>query len=155
MNLLKKYKVVFAIVLPVLILVLIRSLSINHFKSDAKRWAVPSVLASNIVTEDKIETLPGEKIIIKLDKELSGNYAVAYPELRISADSILERKNLKIIRNHSGPVLLYSSEDAISARVWMILSQMGFMNIYIITRDTDNEIRKNKFRPDTLVRPEL
>ena len=129
MNLIKKYKVVFAIVLPVLILVLIRSLSINHFKSDAKKWAVPSVLASNIVTEDKIETLPGEKIIIKLGKELNVHYAGAYPELQISADSILERKNLKIISKHSGPVLLFSSEYAISARVWMILSQLGFKNI--------------------------
>ena len=41
MYLLKKYKAVIIVVLPILILVLLRYFGPNHFKSDAKRWAEP------------------------------------------------------------------------------------------------------------------
>jgi hypothetical protein len=59
------------------------------------------------------------------------------------------------MKNNDGPVLLNSSEEAVSARVWMILSQLGHSNIYIVTDDPEIEVMKNKFRPDTLIRPEL
>jgi 3-mercaptopyruvate sulfurtransferase SseA len=73
----------------------------------------------------------------------------------IPADSILSKKYLNTIRKHNGPVILFSSEMAVSARIWMLLSQMGCKNIYILTNNTDNEVFKSKFRPDTVTRPEL
>ena len=155
MNLIKKYKVVILIVLPILILVLIRSFGGNHFKSDAKRWAEPSVLRSNIVTGEQSGTLSGEKLIINLGEEDTEINLMTGDALYIPASSLLSKKNLNTIRKHDGPVLLFSSETAVSARMWMVLSQMGYRNIYILTNEADNEVFKYKFRPDTLVRPEL
>jgi hypothetical protein len=155
MGLIKKYKVVIAVVLPVLILVLLRSFGSNHFKSDAKKLAEPSVLRSNIISVDNTGTLPGKKLIINLNEEknlISGN---GVESLIVSADSILNKNILRTIGKHEGPVLLYSADVAVSARLWMLLSQLGYRNLYILADDTDNEISKNKFRPDTLVRPEL
>ena len=60
MNLINKYRSVIAIVLTVLVLIVIRLLSPGHFKIDAKKWAEPSVLRSNIINVDQIGTLPGE-----------------------------------------------------------------------------------------------
>ena len=155
MNVINKYKVVLAIVLPILILVIIRSFGSNHFKSDAKKWAEPSVKQSNIITVEQINNLSAEKLIINLGEAGSGLKEITSDVLFIAADSILCKNNLSIIRKHDGPVLLVSSETAVSARIWMILSQMGYKNIYILTNYADNEALKYKFRPDTLVRPEL
>lgn len=155
MNILNKYKVVIAIVLPILILVLIRSFESNHFKSDAKRWAEPSVMRSNIIPVNQIGSMPGEKMIISLGAERSGISDASIAELLIPADSILSKSFLKTIRKHNGPILLFSTEEATSSRIWMFLSQMGFKNLYILTGTTDIGILKYKFRPDTLVRPEL
>lgn len=155
MSLINKYKVVIAVVLPILILVLIRSFCANHFKSDAKRWAEPSVKQSNIITGEQINALSGEKLIINLGEAGSGLNEITSDALFIAANSILSKNNLSIIRKHDGPVLLVSSETAVSARIWMVLSQMGYKNIYILTNDADSEVLKYKFRPDTLVRPEL
>lgn len=155
MDLINKNRIVIAVVLPILILVLIRSLNANHFKSDAKRWAEPSVERSNIVIEDQTGSLTGESLIINLGE---GNYEINKPSvksLNITADSILSKNNLVTLRNHNGPVLLYSAEPDVSARLWMVLSQMGYKNIYILTHYVDNEVLKYKFRPDTMVRPEL
>jgi ABC-type multidrug transport system fused ATPase/permease subunit len=154
MRILIKYRIVFAIVIPVLILVLIRSFGVNHFKADVKKWAESSVEESNIISKEQIENLTGEKLIINLDKEKISINNFTGRELFIPADSVLDKRNLQMIRKHSGSVLLFSSDPSVSARVWMILSQMGCTKIYILIMDKDNEVPKNKFRPDTLVRPE-
>jgi hypothetical protein len=155
MYLIKKYKAIIMVVLPLLILVLIRSFGTYHFKTDAIKWAQPSVLRSNIISLDKAVSLPGNKLFINL---VGKNGVIVTPGMKsinISADSILNKKVLHSIKNNDGPVLLYSSEEGISARVWMLLSQLGQRNIYIVSDDPENEVMKNKFRPDTLIRPEL
>jgi hypothetical protein len=150
MDLIKKHKVVIAIVIIILILVCIRSLDENHFKNDAKRWAEPSVTRSNIINIEQAGALSGKKIFINLDKDVSGIREITNDAQNIPADSVLIEKYLKIIRKHDGPVLLYSSESTVSARIWMVLSQMAIKNIYILTNIEDNEVLKYKFRPDTL-----
>ncbi|MCX6254129.1 MAG: hypothetical protein NTV31_06575 [Bacteroidia bacterium] len=155
MNVINKYKVVFAIVLPILILILFRIFGTNHFKPDAKRWAEPSVTRSNTINIEQSGALSGKKLIINLDKEVSGINKMTKYAQNIPADSILSKKYLSTIRKHNGPVILFSSEMAVSARIWMLLSQMGCKNIYILTNNTDNEVFKSKFRPDTVTRPEL
>jgi len=142
MNVINKYKIVLAIVLPILILVLIRSFGADHFKSDAKKLAVSSVKKSNIITGEQINALSGEKLFINLGE--AGRYLkeITSDTLFISADSILNKKNLNIFRKHDGPVLLVSSEKAVSARIWMVLSQMGFENIFILTNDPESEVLK-------------
>jgi hypothetical protein len=155
MELLNRYKVVIAVVLPILILVLIRTIGNNQFKKDAKQQAEPSVTGSNIITNEQLITLTGGILFINLDEEQTIPGRMQREVLNIPAESILLKNNLKVIRKHKGPILLYSANIAVSARIWMVMSQLGYRNIYILNEDPENEILKNKFRPDTLVRPEL
>jgi len=156
MDLIKKYRLVIAVVLPILILVLLRSLGVNHFKNNVKRWAEPSVKQSNTIDIKQSDALSGKKLIINLDNDVIGIREISADAQNIPADSVLTKKYFKIIRKHDGPVLLFSSQPSVSARIWMILSQMGFNNTYILTNNKDNEVFKYKFRPDTLsLRPEL
>ena len=108
MELIKKYRLVIAVVLPILILVLLRSLGVNHFKNNVKRWAEPSVKQSNTINVEQYSTLSGRKLIINLDKDVSGISQITMDVQNIPADSVLSKKYLKIIRKHDGPVLLFS-----------------------------------------------
>ena len=155
MNTIKEYKVVIAVVLTILILVLFRSFNSNHFINDAKRWAGPSVSRSNIISPEQAEILSGDKLVVILDQKTSELNNVSKDVRNIPSDSILKKKYLNTISKHRGPVLLFSSDTGVSSRIWMILSQMGIKNIYILTNNTDNEVLKNKFRPDSLTRPEF
>jgi hypothetical protein len=154
MNLINRYRIIIAVVLPLLILLALRTCTNCSFKYDAKRWAGPSFDFSNIISETGIDTIPGEKLIINLDITNSSMVGKAISEVHIPPDSILNSKYLKKIRDHKGPVLLSSADPALSARLWMVISQTGCRNIYILTGSNDNEVFKNEFRPDTLVRPE-
>jgi hypothetical protein len=155
MELLKKYSTLIIIVLSVVVLVLIRQFGGNHFRVNAKKWAEPSMSQSNIITEDQYQSLPGDKLVINLDK---GNFNYTDNKLiviDVPADSILLKKNFRSIRKHRGPVLLYSTEPDVSSRIWMVLSQMGIRQLYIIASEKDTEAIKYKFRPDTITKPEL
>jgi hypothetical protein len=151
----KENKTVIAIVLIVLILVVIRSLGTNHFKGDAKKLAVASLEKSNLISKEKIGTLSGEKLLIILGQEIVDFKEFSLRIINISPADILIKNNLKMIRKNNGPVLLYSSDPSVSSRIWIILSQMGIKNIFILTNDTDNEVLKYKFRPDSVSGTEL
>jgi hypothetical protein len=155
MDLIKKYKAIFIIVVPIVILVLIRATGTNHFRTDARKLADASFSRSNIIGPEGLNQLKGEKLLINLGKDVIKHNFESVPLKTIPPDSILCKSNISILRNHQGPILLYSSETAISVRIWMLLSQMGFRNLFIISDDPDPEVLKYEFRPDTMVRPEL
>jgi hypothetical protein len=155
MNLIKKYKIVIAVILPVLILILIKSMGTNHFSSDAKRWAETSISRSNIISFEKAVAVEGDKLIINLDEGNKTIQDLGIETIDISDSLILDKDNLRIIKDHKGPVLLFSERTALSARIWMVISQMGCDNIFVLTSNIDGEVFKYKFRPDTTVRPEL
>jgi hypothetical protein len=150
MDFLKKNKVSIAIVLTVLILVLIRSFSTNHFKSDAKKWAEPSFSKANIVSFSRIANFTGEKLIINLGSVNEDLNKSKITVLNISPASILDKNNIMLIKKHEGPVLLFSAEVGVSAKLWMILCQMGIKNIFILTNETDQENLKYKFIQDSI-----
>lgn len=154
MKIIYKYRTVLAFVLPILILVVIRLLNPNQFKPDVQQLASPSFDQMNLISSESISTLAGEKLFIAIDQSDKEEIGVFGKVITIPADSIVSRKSLKIVRSHEGPVLLFSEDPALSARIWMVLSQMGIRDIFIFT-NKNNEVLKYKFRPDTVTGPEL
>ena len=151
MELIKNNKAVIVIVLVLMVLIFIRSSGLNHFKNDIKKWAEPSILQSNTITIDKALSFTGKALIINLDKDANHDIDLVGYVQNIPADSVLYKEHVTTIITHDGPVLLYSSDPGLSARIWMLLSQMGRNNIFILTKNADNEVLKYKFRPDTLL----
>jgi hypothetical protein len=154
MNLIRTNRVLVVIVSAVIILIIIRLLSPGNFKPDAKKWAEPSFKRTNVVSIKEAVSLEGEILIIALGQSSDVIESITGSVLISSPDSVLSKEILKKIKSHEGSVLLYSPEVSVSARVWMVLVQLGYRNVYIITENTEDEVLKYKFRPDT-IRPEL
>lgn len=153
MEIIRKYGVVIGIIAVVLILVVLRS-SGDNFRPDAAKWAQPSYSDKNIVTPENLPESDGDLLVIRLDENLAEFQFAEAENIIIKPASILDKQNLKKIRKHKGSVLLASRDQAVSAGIWMMLSQMGIKNIFILA-ENDDEVLKNEFRPDTLTRPEL
>jgi hypothetical protein len=154
MNLINKYRIILAFILPLLILLSIKTCRSGSFKYDAKKWAESSFDNSNIINASEFAKLSGEKLLVSLD-DCNTNIDDNSTGVHISPDSVLSRKYITLIRDHEGPVVISSSDPALSARIWMVLSQTGFRDLFILSDTFDNEVFKNEFRPDTIVRPEL
>jgi len=134
MKFIKQYWLVLPLFLLAVILVLSRTFSQKNFRYDAVKWAEPSAIGSNILTEDQIATLSGEILLISLGNEASIDRQFQGNTMNINPESILEKTNLMRIRKNNGPVILYSGDNSVSARVWMVLSEMGMKNIYILKK---------------------
>jgi len=135
MKFIKQYWPVLPLFLLAVILVLIRTFSQKNFRYDAVKWAEPSAIGSNILTEDQIATLSGEILLISLGNEAAIDRQFQGNTMNINPESILEKTNLMRIRKNNGPVILYSGDNSVSARVWMVLSEMGMKNIYILKKN--------------------
>lgn len=155
MRLLKRYLIIIAVITPVLILTFIRTCSSGSFKNDARRWAELSFNNTNIISPENIGTLAGEKLVINIDKAVPGMQMKSAAEISVPPDSLISKNYLRMIKDHKGAVLISSSDPALAARLWMIISQTGCRNTYILTSHSDNEAFKYKFRPDPIDGPEL
>jgi hypothetical protein len=156
MQKMKQFKFALLILIPVLFLVIIRSVSTNHFKPDAKKLAEPSVMRSNLISNEEMAAISGEILLINLGEvNAEGTLIGSKGEvLNITPEAVLEKPIIKKLSGFDGKIVLVSSDASVSARMWMFLSQMGIKNLFILTTDKNNESFKNKFRPDTLTRPE-
>ncbi len=131
MKFFRRYWLVLSITLLAVILVMIRTYS-HNFRYDAVRWAEPSALRSNIVTEDQISGMSSDILLIALGNEAPAIEQLKDKILNMNPESILEKTNISLIRKNKGPVILFSDDNSVSSRVWMVLSEMGIKNIYIL-----------------------
>lgn len=154
-KLIKRYSLAIAVVIPLVAIILIRSSSTGRFRYDANRWAEPSFSGSNIVTPETAARLKGSIVIIELDKTGIVPEGIKGEILIISPDSVMNKMQRKLISKNRGPVLIHSADHSLSAKIWMVLSQSGLKNVYILSEDPDNETGKEKFRPDSVIKPEL
>jgi len=139
MNFLKQYWLIAAVFILISLFVLIRTFSQSNFRYDAVKWAEPSALGTNIVTEDQIPSDGDEILLIYLGPDTAANIRVQDKTMKMNPESILEKSNLSLIRKNKGPVVLYSADNSVPARIWMILSEMGIKNIYILQDDSLNK----------------
>jgi hypothetical protein len=149
MKYLRPYRLVILIVLPVIVLVLIRALAPGSFKPDAGKRAEASFTGANLLNRDQVAALGGKPLIVKLGNGIAEQKISSSDTLYIEADRLLEKRNLKAIQGHKGAVILVSGNPAIAAKAWMILSQMGYRDLYILTENAGAEVLKYKFRPDS------
>ena len=125
------------LVLLVITLVLTRTFTRNSFRYDAPRWAEPSVSGANLLTEEQAVALDGKILIVTPDEPGSPGNDINADIISVKPESVVERDNLSEIREHRGPVLLYSKDISVSARVWMVLSELGIRNIFILNQEED------------------
>jgi hypothetical protein len=140
MKFFRRYWLVLSITLLAIILVLIRAYS-HNFRYDAARWAKPSALRTNIVTADQIRTMGSDMLLVVLGNETPWVELPKDKILKLNPESILEKNNLSLIRRNSGPVVLYSDDNSVPARVWMVLSEMGIKNVFILQDTSKNELQ--------------
>ena len=133
MKFLQQNWLILTIVALVVAMVLIRSFSGNRFRYDAVRWAASSADGSNLTDWNQLAGMTGQVLLINLGgtAEVPGQYKDR--TVMIQPESVTEKGNLKVIRKNKGPVILWSGDASVAARVWMVLSEMGIKNLYILS----------------------
>jgi hypothetical protein len=150
----KRFLIVLIIVLPLLALAMVKTLKAGHFRNNALKWASPSLDKTNLVIPGQWQRLKQPVLFVNLDRN-TDTLRNSLQMTQIDPENLLAHENLKKLRAQKGSIVLVSEDPALSSRVWMLLSQMGYSNLFVLTDSTDNEVFKYKFRPDTSIGPEL
>lgn len=114
-----------------LVIIAARGITHNHFRNNADKWSEKSLDQSNLVTPENLKLLKANILVINLNSKQnvqSDNHS----SVSVHPEEILEKSNFKTINDFEGIKILVSDDPALSARLWMLLSQMGIKDLYIL-----------------------
>ncbi|MCX6219473.1 MAG: hypothetical protein NTZ69_00605 [Bacteroidia bacterium] len=154
MNRIKSLKITILVIGILLILVIIRNLDRNVFKEKAKT-AVDAVRNnSNVITVNQLKKLTAPYLIIDIGSESRPDSLQFQHAVKIAFSQLLDKANRKILNDAKGELILYADDVATASRAWVILNQLGYKNLRILTFENNPEELKYKFQPDTTARLE-
>ena len=140
---------IIAVLIVLTVLVLLRTFNQNLFT----RNVADAVLAAknNTVSVDELQSSDAGVYIVELD-ENDGRFEES---ISVPLEKLVEQENRDKLENLEGTIYLYSDSIEKAARAWVILNQLGFDNIFILSDSAEPEAFKYKFQPDTSVGPEF
>jgi hypothetical protein len=149
-----KYRLFIILVVVMLALVFVRLFINSGFRNNTDKWAASSFTHENIITWDQYKDLSGDILLIDLNKPITDSSIIPKGTVHFSISDFMDKNHQKMIHQHSGPVVLYAIDVSLSSKVWMLLSQTGKSQLYVLVDSLNGETLKYKFRPDTLIKPE-
>jgi len=144
-------KVLIAILLSLslmLIMVLLHSFNENLFIRDAGD-AITEITDHVITIEDLSDRQHAYQIV-----NLDGDSAKFGNAIQMSFKDILLPENRKKLSSLETDIFLYSNNASTVAKAWVILNQLDFKRVFILSDNPTPEVLKYKFQPDTTIRLE-
>ncbi len=154
MKQLKSLRYVFLFLIIVLVFVLIRSFSQNLFKLDPGNAVEAIQNNRNAITLTQLEALKTNYLVINLGSGAKFDSINTKNSINIPVENILDKSNMTILKEANDEIILYSADVTLTAKAWVILNQLGFKKLLILTPEENTEVFKYKFQPDTTARLE-
>lgn len=143
----RKLSWIIAFLLLIVVLVLVRTFNPNLFKRNVNDAL--KVAQQNTVSVQELGNMKVDYTIIEFDEDRHFNNSVS-----IAFKTLTEKENREKLESINGDILLYSKDISTSSKAWVILNQLGFDSVFILSEEENPEVLKYKFRPDTTIRPE-
>lgn len=139
---------ILGVLLVLVALVLVRTFNPNLFKKNVNEALKTSTEIT--VSAQDLSELKESYHIVELDTENQRfQNSVVIP-----FNQILEKENKEKLASLDGKILLYSNDISMSSKAWVILNQLEFEEVYVLSDEANPEELKYKFQPDTTIRLE-
>jgi hypothetical protein len=154
MSQIRNLKIIILIIGILLVLVIIRNSDRNVFKEKARTAVEATRNNSNLITLNQLKKLTSPYLIIDIGSEKRADSLQFQHAVKIAFSQLLDKANRKVLDEASGELILYADDIATTSRAWVILNQLGYKNLRILTIENSPEELKYKFQPDTTARLE-
>jgi len=154
MSQIKSLRIVILIVGVLLVLVFIRNSDQNVFKEKAKTAIEAAWNKSNLLTFDQLKKFTTPYLIIDIGDGKRPDSLLFQRAVKITFSQLLDKANRKVLDEANGELILFADDVASASRAWVILNQLGYKNLRILTLGNNLEELKYKFQPDTTARLE-
>lgn len=151
MEKMKSLKIVLLVLAVVLVLVIIKTVGKNGFKQDAKS-TIEAVNSKNfMISVNDLGKNKSEYLIVEMDESGSQRFENS---LKISFEKLLDESNLQKLKDSDKKIILVSADISTVSKAWVILNQLDFENVFVLSEDENPEVLKYEFQPDTAARLE-
>lgn len=154
MSLLKNLKIIIPVIMALLILVIIRISDTNIFREPVRKALEATQSNGNLITLDQLKLLSGSYLVIDLRSVAIRDSIQFQHRKQIPFEKILDQDNRDVLDQTKGDLILYSDDAATASKAWVILNQLGYKKLLILTSNANTEELKYKFQPDTTARLE-
>ena len=154
MEQIKSLRYIFLFLIIILVLVLAHSLNPNLFREDTGKAIEAVQNNSNSITLAQLESFNTQYVVINLGSGGTFDSTKMKYSINIPIEHLLDKTNRTILNQSKDEIILDSADVSASAKAWVILNQLGFKKLLILTPDENNEVLKYKFQPDTTARLE-
>ena len=146
MEKLKSLKVVLLVLLVVFVLVIVRTTGKNRFKQDAQN-VIEAVKSNNFsVTMKDLKGTENQYFIVDLTGSGSAQFENS---VKIPFEKLLDETTLQQLKKTDNKILLFSDDNSVAVKAWVILNQLDFKNVFILSDHENAEVLRYEFQPDT------
>lgn len=153
----KAFKNLILVLLLVLILALLvigRSLNKNRFSENTEEL-IKTIQNKNInINTDQLKENTTQYLWIDLESATKPDFLNPENTIRISLSKLADKEFIESLKNSKSEILLYADNEAISARAWVILNQMGIKKLLIFDSGKNSDSLHFKFQADTALNAE-
>lgn len=154
MKVLKDLKLVLLILLAIVVLVIIRSSGKNRFNADSKN-VIETIKDNNFwVSENELQENESQFLVVDLNQSDNSGQFIFKSSIKIPFENLLEESSLQRLKEAKNKILLYSDDNSFAVKAWVILNQLEFENVFVLSNNENPEVLKYEFQPDTLARLE-
>lgn len=147
MEKLKKLKWIILIVLVIAALVLVRTTDSGGFKGDA-REAVATIAAGDFLISINEYNQNKEAFqVVTLTQSENPDTVQFENSIKITFEKLLEESVIQQLKEKQIKILLVSADNSQSSNAFVILNQMGFKNVFVLSNEVNPEVLKYQFQP--------
>jgi len=146
MKRLSDLKIVLIILLVVLVLVIVKSTGKNHFKQDAQN-AIETVENNNFsISMNDFVGFENQFLVVVLNEYGSVQFENS---IKVPFEKLIDETILEKLKETENKILLMSDDHSSALKAWVILNQLGFKNIFVLSDEENPEDLKYEFQPET------
>ena len=154
MSLLKNLKIIILVIGVLLILILIRMSDSHVFKGHVKSAVEVVRDHGNTITLNQLRKIPSPYLVIEIGSGSRHDSLQFQHSVQIPFESLLDKESRETLDHTKGEMILCSDDISTASKAWIILNQLGYKNVLILTSEENPEELKYKFQPDTTARLE-
>lgn len=143
MEKLKGLKTMLLILFGVLILVIIKTTGKNRFKQDV-RHTMEAVKGNDyFVSLNDYKTSENHYFVVDLTESGSAQFKNS---LKIQFKNLLDEGVLQQLKDTDKKILLYSDDFPVAVKAWVIMSQLKFKNVFVLSEEKNREVLKYELK---------
>ncbi len=153
MKYLKSLAGILVVASVVLTLMIVRNSRSRTWPGDAGEAAAMIARRVPFLPAGSVDAANGDIVLLQLGDVIPDSLTAAFPAERVTLPGLADPVLAERLMAGNQKWVIDAADPALAVKGWVILTQAGVKNLYILERG-DGEVLKQRFLPDTTVGPE-